>query len=350
MIQVTFTVRTLTPLFLAGADQSQAELRRSPAFRGLMRYWYRALVGGIAGTNAEGLKIVAEEEAKVFGATDSGSAVIVRVSQASQESREFTEPISRRTANGWQATGKGYLLWTMAKSGRAEKNNLKPARWYFPSGTTFRVMLSAHGHDGTQLKQAIAAFWLLSCLGALGSRSRRCAGSIEVQSIDMTQANEFQMPDLPFQSAASLREMQNQIEQGLQVARSLPTQHVPSRLVNEARFDALAPGICRIWLLQEQRAWHSAEVAMQALGESLQEYRSHIPIYQRSIFGFPLPPKVFNKRHASPLLLRVVKLQSGQYAAIAVLFKTTDREVQFSDYEIIERWIKTFPVKLEVKL
>jgi CRISPR-associated protein Cmr1 len=350
MIQVTFTVRTLTPLFLAGADQNQAELRRSPAFRGLMRYWYRALVGGIVGTNTEGLKIVAEEEAKVFGATDRGSVVAVRVSQASQEPREFTEPISRRTATGWQATGKGYLLWTMAKSGRVEKNNLKPARWYFPPGTTFRVMLSAHSQDDTQFKQAIAAFWLLSSLGALGSRSRRCAGSIEVQAIDMTQANKFQMPDLPFQSAPSLREMQGQIEQGLQIAKHLLTQQVPSKQINEARFDVLAPGICRIWLLQEQQTWSSAEAAMHALGESLQEYRSHIPIYQRSIFGFPLPPKVFNKRRASPLLLRVSKLQGGQYVGIAVLFKTTDREVRFSDYEIIERWIKTFPVKLEVKL
>jgi CRISPR-associated protein Cmr1 len=350
MIQVTFTVRTLTPLFLAGADQNQAELRRSPAFRGLMRYWYRALVGGIVGTNAEGLKIVVEEEAKVFGATDRGSAVAIRVSEASQEPREFTEPISRRTATGWQATGKGYLLWTMAKSGRVEKNNLKPARWYFPSGTTFRVTLSAHGQNDTQFKQAIAAFWLLSHLGALGSRSRHCAGSIEVQSIDITQANEFQMPDLPFQSAPSLREMQGQIEQGLQIAKHLLTQQVPSKQINEARFDVLAPGVCRIWLLQEQQDWLSAEAAMHALGESLQEYRSRIPIYQRGIFGFPLPPKVFNKRRASPLLLRVAKLQGGQYVGIAVLFKTIDWEVRFSDYEIIEGWIKTFPVKLEVKL
>jgi CRISPR-associated protein Cmr1 len=348
MMQVTFTLRVLTPLFLAGAEQSQAELR-SPAFRGLMRYWYRALVGGMAGTDAQGLKTVIEEEAKVFGATDRGSAVAVRVSAASQEPKEFTEPISRRTPTGWQATGKGYLLWTMAKSGRVEKNNLKPARWYFPPGTTFRVTLSSHSHDSTQFKQALAAFWLLSSLGALGSRSRRCAGSVEVQSIDMMQANEFQMPALPFQSAPSLREMHSQIEQGLQATRSLLTQQAPSRQVNEARFDVLASGVCRIWLLQEQQPWNSADAAMHALGESLQDYRSGVPIYQRGIFGFPLP-KALNKRRASPLLLRVVKLQGGQYAGIAVLFKTTDSNVRFSEYEIIERWIKMFPVKLEVKV
>ena len=46
MQEVTFTLQTITPLFLAGADQTKAELR-APSFRGLMRYWQRALVGGM---------------------------------------------------------------------------------------------------------------------------------------------------------------------------------------------------------------------------------------------------------------------------------------------------------------
>ena len=92
MPQVTFQVKTLTPLFLAGADQTQAELR-APTFRGLMRYWYRALVGGVVGTGGEGFKQVMESEKAVFGATDVGSSVAIRIPHISGEAKEFTERI-----------------------------------------------------------------------------------------------------------------------------------------------------------------------------------------------------------------------------------------------------------------
>src|SRR5438876_480025 len=72
MQEVTFEVETITPLFLAGADQTKAELR-APSFRGEMRYWLRALVGGLVGTDQEGLTKVRDAETLVFGATDQGS-------------------------------------------------------------------------------------------------------------------------------------------------------------------------------------------------------------------------------------------------------------------------------------
>ncbi len=183
MQEVEFTLRTLTPLFLAGADQTKAELR-APTFRGLMRYWERALVGGMAGTSSKGLEKVMEVETEVFGATDKGSAVAVKVSEASNSPKEFTEQISVRVGGRWQATGKGYFLWSMARSGREDRGNFKPARWFFPPGTGFKVTLSTRGQDTVKLKQAVAAFWLLTQLGAVGSRSRRCAGSLAVQSVE----------------------------------------------------------------------------------------------------------------------------------------------------------------------
>lgn len=42
MPSITFELETVTPLFLAGADQTEAELR-PPAFRGALRYWFRAM-------------------------------------------------------------------------------------------------------------------------------------------------------------------------------------------------------------------------------------------------------------------------------------------------------------------
>jgi len=89
---------------------------------------------------------------------------------------------------------------------------------------------------------------------------------------------------------------------------------------------------------------------MQRLGENLQSYRSHIAIERRKIFGLPLPPIIFNKRRASPLLLRVVELQGNRYVGIAVLFKTSGSDVSMGDYKFIEDWVNEFRGKQEVML
>ncbi len=350
-MQVTVTLRTLTPLFLAGADQQAAELR-APSFRGVMRYWLRASVGGIVGTGPDGRKKVADVEKAVFGATDVGSAVSIKVSPASDKAREFTEQTSVRVGGTWRATGKGYFLWSMAKSGKVEKGNLKPARWYFLPGTSFQATLSTRGTDA-KLEEAIAAFWLLTHLGGIGSRSRRCAGSLAVQAVEGNTTNFL------FNPAKNAQDLKLQLEQGIKEAKKIAIGALEAaekdwrpqqQPIKQADFDILAPGVCRIWILQDEQAWSSSETAMEKLGASLQSYRGTIGLPQRKIFGLPLPPMIFNKRRASPLLLHVAELQEKKYVGIAVLFKTTDPEVAMGDYKFIERWINEFRGKQEVML
>lgn len=341
MQHVTFTLRVLTPLFLAGADQTQAELR-APTFRGLMRYWYRALVGGIVGADTKYLDTVMKAETAIFGATDTGSAVSVRISDVSNTPKEFTERTSINIGGIWKATGKGYLLWTMAQSGRADRGNLKPARWFFPANTTFRVTLSAHSGDEEKMKQAVAAFWLLTQLGSVGSRSRRCAGSVAIVSATET----F---DFRFEPPADIQELSTMLQQGINTAQELyGTGMIPSR--TDATFDALSQNSCRIWILQNgQQPWATSELAMQGIGESLQTYRGSIfPLWKRKIFGLPLKDVDNRSRHASPLLLRVTELQGKRYVGIAVLFKTVDKDTTIKDYELIETWVSKLPGSVEV--
>ena len=360
MQEVTFTLRTLTPLFLAGADQTQAELR-APTFRGLMRYWYRALVGGVAGTDTKGLEKIMHAEAALFGATDTGSAVAIKVSAASHEPRRFDEQVSHKIGGKWQATGKGYLLWSMVRSGRPEKGNVKEARWYFPPGTSFKVTLSTRNDNDQKLKQAVAAFWLLTHLGSVGSRARRCAGSLTAQLI-----GEYST-DFAFNQPENAQALKQQLEQGIKAARMLGIQVLKRQseqeinsarvdydlertFIKEARFDSLTRGVCRIWILQEEQPWASPDIAMQKIGEKLQDYRSHVSMSERKIFGLPLPPIIFNKRRASPLLLRIAELRGNKYVGIAVLFKTTGGDIAMRDYAVIEKWINEFRGMLEVSL
>ncbi len=281
-------------------------------------------------------------ETALFGATDTGSAVVIRVSAPSREPKEFTEQISVRIGGTWQATGKGYLLWSMAKSGRVEKNNLKPARWYFLPGTCFRVTLAIRNKDDTKQKQAIAAFWLLTHLGGIGSRSRRCAGSVTIPS------PVHEVYGFPFGQPTSKEALKQQIEQGIKAARGL--YGVERRTLKEAHFDALAPDACRIWILQDEQPWNSADTAMKEIGERLQSYRGGIAIGRRKIFGLPLMPIIKDRRRASPLLLRVAKLSGNRYVGIAVLFKTVGSDINVSDYTFIEKWVNAFSGKLEVTL
>ncbi len=292
-----------------------------------------------------------KQEMAIFGATDTGSAVSVRVSNATSVPKEFTEQVSVNIGGKWQATGKGYLLWTMVRSGRADKGNLKPARWYFPAGTNFELTLSTRGTDDTHYKQAIAAFWLLTHLGSIGSRSRRCAGSITVESFKGNTA------DFQFSTPKSIDDLQAQIKQGIEYARSL--YNIRPTSVKDAMFDILSPNTCTIRILHyDNQPWLTAEAAMKAIGESLQKYRSSIfPLLKRKIFGLPLRD-VSNARRASPLLLRVTEIQGEkgkQYVGVAVLFKTTEKDplgrlISTKDYALIEDWFTTFSGKGKVTL
>src|SRR5437667_1876059 len=260
MQEVTFTLQTITPMFLAGADQSKAELR-APTFRGLMRYWQRALIGGMVGTGIEELKQVAEQEKAVFGATDTGSTIRVRLSEPSKEPMEFKEAISKWEGGKQRATGKGYLLWSMRLK--------KPPRHFFPAGTEFQLLLSTKVTDTTNLKRSIATLWLLTQLGGIGSRSRRCAGSLAIQAVKGDIVNLPSNFHLDVEERiilpADVGELKRQLEQGIKTARAL--YNINRQPVKEARFDVLAPDVCRIWILQNERPWYNHEEAMHAIGE-----------------------------------------------------------------------------------
>src|SRR5437667_11504062 len=88
-----FEVQTLTPLFLSGADLNTAELR-PPALRGVLRYWQRALLGGMLGTDAQGRALVQQSEQALFGSIEHRSAVNITIAHASDLPRPFHEHLT----------------------------------------------------------------------------------------------------------------------------------------------------------------------------------------------------------------------------------------------------------------
>ncbi|XWX03074.1 type III-B CRISPR module RAMP protein Cmr1 [Aggregatilineales bacterium SYSU G02658] len=75
MPKVEFILETVSPLFLNGANSRTPDLLRAASVRGQLRYWFRAIKGASINSSQR----LFEEEAKVFGTTDSGSPVTIRM-------------------------------------------------------------------------------------------------------------------------------------------------------------------------------------------------------------------------------------------------------------------------------
>ena len=119
---LTVTLETVTPLFLGGADPRGTPELRAPAFRGALRYWLRAMLGGAVGDTTENLHKLHACESAVFGSTDEktggASAVTIRLRTAAQPTSKIYEkqkPVFFN--NRRQPTGRDYLYWSMGESG-----------------------------------------------------------------------------------------------------------------------------------------------------------------------------------------------------------------------------------------
>jgi CRISPR/Cas system CMR-associated protein Cmr1 (group 7 of RAMP superfamily) len=180
MRELKVTLETVTPLFLGGADNRTPELR-PPPFRGMMRYWFRALAGGVVGDDGRALKTIREKEAEIFGGADEKhgqSAVWVRLS----------EP---------KFVPESYLLLP---------HRDKPKFPAIPPGVTPTLTLTLKpGAEMQKLEMTVWSLLVELTLGGVGKRSRRGFGSLRVT----------EMGELP-------PGLNNDLQQQLEEARQLP--------------------------------------------------------------------------------------------------------------------------------
>ncbi|GCE15845.1 type III-B CRISPR module RAMP protein Cmr1 [Tengunoibacter tsumagoiensis] len=363
MQEVTFDLQTLTPLFLSGAYPTDVELR-PPSFRGEMRYWLRTLLGGMLGTDTKGLEQVAAIEEQVFGSTERGSGVIVRLSPQpffpeAFRRRSFTseshgrevcrrEPrgrdVCKQDVCGGRSSGYDYLFWSigMHKGGNLANGDYKQSKQFIPVGTSFQLTLATRAGKEQALAQSVAALWLLTHLGGIGSRSRRCAGSLQMTG---------NFSPFPFTIPKTPEELSIQLSDGIREARKI--FGLTSQSIRQPSFDVLSKDNAHIWVLSDTgQPYASIDHAFNDIGTSLQCYRSTIsPLARRKIFGLPLMNVDNRSRIASPLQLRLTKLQNGKYVGVAVLFKTHHKNVNVADYALIEKWVELyFPGALKVQL
>jgi len=393
---LTVTLETVTPLFLGGADPRGAPELRAPAFRGALRYWLRAALGGAVGDTAENLRKLHVCESAVFGSTDEktggASAVTIRLRTAAQPTSKIYEkqkPVFFN--NRRQPTGRDYLYWSMGESGSQQRGNYQPPKQFYAPGASFDLILSERpGVKDTEQRfgQAVAALWLLVHFGGIGSRSRRTAGSLSVRGHVEAEGLTFTL------SAGNVTQATAQLSAGLSMVRNqfAALGHADAKALSA--FDLLSPTVCRLWVVG---MWHSWEGAVEAMGSAIRDFRTYrepdhknvskwlagqaIPTVERSVFGLPLPYRYSNggpsgtvqgrvkpptlDRRASPLWLKVSKTHNGNYFGVATLFKAAflpEGEKLYirtkgmpppiappTNYALIEEFIaKAFPGRSEI--
>lgn len=174
MQTVAFRLQVVTPLFLSGADQQKAELR-SPSIRGALRFWFRAMMGGVVDGDWQKVKRL---EALAFGSTEQGSNWQVKVGEST------LKLLSAQEAVGPLDEGVLYLGFNLFRRGRrprgrpAELDKLERACFWPSEGESFRLRLRFFGSDPSFQSVILGAFWLLLHCGGLGARIRRGFGGL----------------------------------------------------------------------------------------------------------------------------------------------------------------------------
>jgi len=262
-------LETVTPLFLGGADPRGEPELRAASIRGALRFWLRALLGGVIGDGK--LNDLRRAEAAVFGSTDTGaSPVVVRVAGSVQHSSY--RPLLHNPNKAFTFKG------------------IRP-------GETFSLeLIPRPPHKSVDpIVVSTIALWLL--LGGLGRRSRRGFGTLRLQN----EVASFPFTPKAYKDASELETiLRRVIEQAQAEARNLTSSlklasGTPS---TPPAFPILHSDHTKILFCKHPfTTW---EKAMEAFWRLL---RSN-PYRDDRVFGFADR----GGRQASPLHLRIVKI------------------------------------------
>ena len=272
MHTIKATYRVVTPMFCGGAEPTREAELRVPSFKGVLRFWWRALMWRNVGDVAE----LRNSEASFFGSSDSGqSRVLMRLEKHIVSERKITEqwsPASWQRYTGYGLRDKG------------ERCFLPVCDW--------RLLLTVRRCDDVEIESLLSALKLFGLVGGLGSRARKGWGCTTLLAMD----------GAPWQCPANA-------DTWRAAMRSLVGGDLPS----SAPFTAATEG----------SRWNAgtihpdAAAAQQWLG---QRYRDSVkatePKAARAQFGLPREFKKGTQprreRRASPLFLHVHSCGGGK--------------------------------------
>jgi CRISPR-associated protein Cmr1 len=229
-------LEAVTPLWIGGAGRN-AELR-PPSVRGCMRFWFRALAGGLLG---DVLPDIRQAEAAVFGDTSRASSVAVRMTGTPQTS-------SSVVAKEHLLPGLNYMFWSVFQQGRdailpGERFRLRLQSRPFPFPAV--QVRGRKLEKGDWFELAEAALWLLLRVGGVGCRTRRAAGGM--RAVAEPQGWPAGLPPL-VSTAVTPAALAGELAEGIQRIRQLAQWQAPFS-AGPSSFDILHESVCQLYLV-----------------------------------------------------------------------------------------------------
>lgn len=184
--RIDATYRVTTPMFCGGASGEKAELRL-PSFKGVLRYWWRAL----AWSKYDGdLAKIAEKEDALFGSAGGGqSRVSMRLeSLARAEIRQAGKVLQVPGTNQPVGDGARYLGYGVMEAFASRKKGTDAGqltRNCLDGGFDFTIQMRlADRNDRVRRDQLTLLESALMCVGVfggLGAKSRKGYGSVAIR-------------------------------------------------------------------------------------------------------------------------------------------------------------------------
>lgn len=189
--------RVLTPMFCGGADPSRPELR-APSFKGVLRFWWRALAWARLGGDLEKIH---EEEDRIFGGPAAGcSRVAMQIAfglagRPSELGKGGIRKVGGNTGpvvgDGARYLGYGLMAFASAKK-NTESGQLLRACCLAPFN--FTVRLRCRSLSDVEVVEVLRALQAAGLFGGLGARTRRGYGSIALQGLRVDGEQKWQNP------------------------------------------------------------------------------------------------------------------------------------------------------------
>ena len=197
MKRIDATYRVVTPMFCGGAEPERTAELRLPSFKGVLRFWWRALQWGRLGGNP---RAIHREEAHLFGSAEGGqSKVLMRLKPESRPRQIAAGSVLGRDGGrvhqgasaGVVGPGARYLGYGVmgafgATSGKLGRACLPPFEF-----TVQMRCAKLEPDERVSLKRALIA---LGTLGGMGAKSRKGYGSLALRSLLIDDEPDWEAP------------------------------------------------------------------------------------------------------------------------------------------------------------
>lgn len=296
--KLTLDCELITPLFMYGADNQTPELRPSE-FKGMMRFWWRALKA------ESNINVLRKQESDIFGGagdeTGEKSKVLIEIKvepyqlvdsqlKVKEELKWYFDSSLRRLKGNH--AGIGYLFYSVL-----DKSYFKPNR-------SFKIDIRSL--DESAFKNAVAAMWTAIYLGGFGSRSRRCGGCLVVKNPNIESLTNINFTP----KGSEPNKLKGWIIENLKKC----FQVVGRSNQNSANDYSTISTNLNDKILISKNAFQNWKDAVNEIGKIYMDFRTNHRNQKLELADFGLPIKNVKgiplNRRASPLILKVIKSEN----------------------------------------